>query len=86
MSSEAPDSGREMNVARTEIAQMYRDIRARLSGAERDLLELQEVCSHPALKKTHRANTGNYDPSADFYWTKFDCPDCGKSWMGEGSV
>ena len=39
------------------------------------------TCKHPNLEKTHKSNTGNYDPSADSYWIEFKCPDCNKFWM-----
>ena len=69
-----------------EIAKMYKDIQNKLSVARRDLAELQATCLHPSPQKTHRANTGNYDPSSDCYWTDFACLDCGKSWTKEGSL
>ncbi len=50
------------------------------------LAELQEACTHPSVTKKHGSNTGNYDPSADWYWTDFDCPDCAKRWTKEGSL
>ena len=43
----------------------------------------QQLCTHPDLKKTHKADTGNYDPSANRYWVEFECPDCGKKWVEE---
>lgn len=43
-------------------------------------------CPHESLLKKHRANTGNYDPSANSYWTEFTCLDCGKFWTEKGSV
>jgi hypothetical protein len=49
-------------------------------------LNLQNECQHIAVVKTHKANTGNYSPSDDCYWTEFSCPDCGKRWQQEGSV
>lgn len=42
--------------------------------------ELQAYCVHPEVKETKRANTGNYDPSADSHWSDFECPDCDKKW------
>lgn len=45
------------------------------------LLKLQDECQHPDVKKVARANTGNYDPSADSYWNDCKCPDCGKHWV-----
>lgn len=44
------------------------------------LKELQESCPHTDLEETYGANTGNYDPSSDCYWTNYYCPDCDKRW------
>lgn len=52
---------------------------------QKELTALQESCAHPRVTKEHKGNTGNYDPSADCYWTEFSCPDCGKWWTEEGS-
>lgn len=50
------------------------------------LTEVRAVCSHPNVIKTHGANTGNWCPQDDCYWTDFKCPDCGKIWRLEGSL
>lgn len=44
------------------------------------LIELQELCTHTNATHENKANTGNYSPSDDEYWTNHKCPDCGKSW------
>lgn len=49
-----------------------------------ELKELQNFCTHPDVEKKYASNTGNYDPSADFYWIEFRCPDCGKFWSKDG--
>ncbi len=49
------------------------------------LAQLQEECEHAFVEKKHHSNTGNYDPSADCYWTVFTCPDCVKVWTEDGS-
>lgn len=50
------------------------------------LLDLHlSSCTHRGAEKTHGSNTGNYDPSADCYWTDFHCRTCGRSWHEEGS-
>lgn len=47
------------------------------------LKTLQENCKHPNLEETQGGSTGNYDPTADCYWTDYKCPDCGKRWRVE---
>lgn len=61
-------------------------INKRIEKAQKELLDLQSSCPHTNHTKKHGANTGNYDPSADCYWTDFKCPDCGKWWRVKGSV
>lgn len=51
-----------------------------LKGIETQIENLQATCKHPKATKTPRANTGNYDPSADIYWYDCRCPDCDKLW------
>lgn len=58
-----------------QIAELYNQLEAH-----------QKKCKHLKVVKTHGANTGNYDPSADCYWTDFDCPTCLKKWRVDGSV
>lgn len=60
-------------------------IESNLQKYNQQLKVLQETCEHTGLQKQHKADTGNYDPSADRYWTEFTCPDCGKKWTEEGS-
>lgn len=55
-------------------------LRSRIDSDYARIEEIQAVCAHRDATKTHGANTGNYDPHADTYWTDYDCPDCGKRW------
>lgn len=50
-----------------------------------ELEEHQSKCKHNNVVKKHGANNGNYDPSADRYWTDFHCQTCLKRWTEEGS-
>ena len=68
-----------------EIAKRRIDIEKKLKLYTDKLKSLEEECVHSNVTKTHCANTGNYDPSNDSYWTVFVCPDCGKIWQEEGS-
>lgn len=63
------------------------ELQKRMLELRSQIKEIQEECSHPiaALDKTHKANTGNYDPSADRHWTEFHCRLCDKQWSEEGS-
>jgi hypothetical protein len=47
----------------------------------------QSECSHDKkhLELKYGSNTGNYDPSADSYWTNIECKVCGKTWHLDGS-
>jgi len=46
------------------------------------ILEIQAQCTHPeaSLDSKHGADTGNYDPGADSYWTENKCGLCQKGW------
>lgn len=63
-----------------EIRKKWVSIDRRETKLAKELKELQELCSHKNVSKLHKANTGNYDPSADSYWIEFHCPDCQKRW------
>jgi len=60
-------------------------VESNLQKYYQQLKDLQETCDHTNIQKQHRASTGNYDPSADCYWTEFTCLDCNKKWTEEGS-
>lgn len=51
-----------------------------------ELKTIQDKCKHKNVKKTHRSDLGNYDPSIDRYYTEFFCPTCLKNWTREGSL
>lgn len=50
--------------------------------------EIQEKCSHPEKHVTYEfgANTGNYWPGDDCYWTYYYCSVCDKKWRVDGST
>lgn len=66
-----------------EIRRKWESIDRREDKLAKELAKLQTLCTHPNVKKTHKSNTGNYDPSADSYWIEFVCPDCCKRWTEE---
>lgn len=45
---------------------------------QKEILNLQEGCTHPNIEGKYDANTGNYDPNENSYWLITNCPDCGK--------
>jgi hypothetical protein len=67
------------------IIEAMREAKVALRTAQDQIDLIQEICYHPDVVKTHKSNTGNYDPHADCYWTEFKCPDCGKWWSEVGS-
>ena len=72
----------EADKVRFEITRL----KAKIQKLESEISFIREKCLHPNAVKTHKSNTGNYDPSCDCYWTEFKCPDCEKFWRMEGSV
>jgi hypothetical protein len=49
---------------------------------QQELKVHQEKCKHPERYRTYKygANTGNYDPTCDVYWTDYHCELCLKKW------
>lgn len=74
-----------LHTQQQKIARTRDQIKAKRKHADDLEKAIQEECTHPMVVKTHRASTGNYDPSADCYWTDMHCPDCDKHWSEEGS-
>lgn len=69
----------EMN--QEEIRNWRVDVQRTINENHSTLKWIQHKCTHPDVTKEYKANTGNYDPSADRYWINFHCPDCDKRWM-----
>lgn len=63
------------------------ELRAEIDKLTLRIKAIQAECSHPraCLDVSHRASTGNYDPTQDCYWTDFTCGLCQKFWTEEGS-
>jgi len=61
------------------------EIKAKIKELEDQLEEIQDRCSHPAqaILAKNGSNTGNYDPSADSWWTDHHCRLCDKKWRTE---
>jgi len=71
------------NVTPEQVRSKYESIDRREERLARELNKLQALCNHPNLEKTYKSDTGNYDPSADSYWTEHRCPDCRARWNEE---
>lgn len=74
-----------MTELETTIARQVKKAK-KLTQQSKDIMSgVQSLCSHPSIEKKHGANTGNYDSSADCYWTDFYCPLREKRWTEDGS-
>ena len=64
-----------------------RDLKFEIAALVSKIAEIQSLCSHPSpcVTKEHKANTGNYDPTQECFWTEFRCELCEKTWTEEGS-
>lgn len=51
-------------------------IEATIKRQHEALEALRAECTHPNMIVTHGGDTGNYDRSANCYWTDYRCPDC----------
>lgn len=47
---------------------------------------IRKECKHQPwmVKAEYHADTGNYDPSCDSFWTNCHCLSCGKKWVEDG--
>ena len=43
---------------------------------EKEIETIRKNCKHLHVNKTYKGDTGNYDPSYDYYCTCFECLDC----------
>ena len=62
------------------VKRKFSVIHKKLEHYADELAKLQKSCKHPNVTHEHHSNTGNYDPSADCYWTEYHCPDCWAHW------
>jgi len=69
------------------IKRRVKFLQTQIKQANNEITALQGRCDHPfeELEVKHDSNTGNYDPSADCYWTDFHCKLCDKRWSVDGS-
>jgi hypothetical protein len=58
------------------------DLNAQIAKLRLQIATIQSECSHPesTRKSTPGADTGNYDPSQDWYWIDHECLLCEKKW------
>ncbi len=52
---------------------------------EKEIEKIRAKCKHLHVNKEYKGDTGNFDPSDDYYITCFECLDCGERWHEEGS-
>ena len=65
-----------------KVRRQIRALKLDIESAQETIHSIQtEVCEHPFVIKTPRADTGNYDRSQDHYWYDCKCPDCENTWM-----
>jgi|694.fasta_scaffold01889_63 hypothetical protein len=72
-----------MTLSPEEVKKEHTCIQKNIKKWDKALEELQHTCTHPNQTISHKANTGNYDPTQDCYWTVHKCPDCGLYWTQE---
>lgn len=63
-----------------KVNKKFISLKKKLNEINIELADLQEACQHVNATHTNKSSTGNYDPSADQYWTTHKCADCGKVW------
>lgn len=56
-------------------------IEKKIAKLNLELFNLMESCIHDDADHVNKADTGNYSPSDDSYWTEHRCKACNKFWM-----
>lgn len=58
------------------------ELKEQIGSIRKEIELIQDECNHPkaSLDIKHKADTGNYDPTQDSYWTEYRCGLCEKSW------
>jgi len=58
------------------------DLEQQITVLREKIKAIQDKCSHPkeCVNEKCGGNTGNYDPTADCYWTDYHCSLCDKKW------
>ena len=58
------------------------ELKSKIDSLQQQINNIQTECNHPMSARTTKggANTGNYDPTADCYWTDHECGLCEKRW------
>ena len=67
-------------MTRNGIQKRRAAIERKLTEWNKELIELQDQCPHTEAIAKPGANTGNFCPADDTYWTTYKCPDCDKRW------
>ncbi|MDD4109960.1 MAG: hypothetical protein PHS54_00240 [Clostridia bacterium] len=68
---------------------MKKSILNRFAQIKRLTKEIENIrinCKHLHVNKTYKGDSGNWDPSDDYYITCFECLDCGKCWHENGHI
>jgi len=53
---------------------------AKKARINEQIKKIKDTCKHPNHSLVNKADTGNYCPQDDEYWSVCECEDCGASW------
>lgn len=84
----------------TKVLTKINNLKNKITKAQQEICKLQSECSHNTervkygvyntypdyVKKVHKSDTGNYDPTQDSSWTELHCTLCDKKWIEDGTV
>jgi hypothetical protein len=58
------------------------ELKSKIDSLQQQIDNIQSECNHPLSARTqvNGGSTGNYDPTADCYWTDNTCGLCEKRW------
>lgn len=67
-------------MAASNIKRMRERIEHKIDKLNKELENLQNVCTHRDLTYKLRGDSGNWDRADDAYWIEWHCHDCDKRW------
>ena len=69
-----------MELSDKKIKKLIKKYNEKMEIYSSKLERLRRQCPHRDAEHINKANTGNYDPSCDSYWTDHLCHSCGHRW------
>lgn len=69
----------------SQVRRKLEKLRIKEDKLKLEFKTLRDICGHVNYTKKAGGNSGNYDPSSDYYWYDWSCQDCGRTFTTEQS-